>query len=284
MNCEYKFGGEIIPKMRDERIDSVKFYLILLVVLGHILEMWQLFPEIYRFIYSFHMPLFVFISGYFSKPQRLSSFWRSNKKIIIVFLLTHIFVCLTGDIVKYYGFGFGGNPWITPWFALWYLFALLLYRLSLNIVKPQLNRRSLIIVFILAIIIGFIPIGCEFSLIRAISYYPFFFIGAALHGKDIYPKISKIPIGICLFILITAITFCYFIHIPSYVPLSPYSSLYSLVIRTFWLFAAFPISISFLRICPNVHFFALIGKHTLTIYVIHMFALNFLLYYMTSPK
>lgn len=272
-------GGKI-PQVRDERIDSVKFYLIFLVVLGHILEMWRLFPEIYKFIYSFHMPLFVFISGYFSKPQKLSSFWNSNKKIIIVFIITHIFVCLTGGIIKYYGFGFGGNPWITPWFALWYLFALVLWRISINILKPQLNYINLILVFTIAIVAGFIPIDCQFSLIRAFSYYPFFYIGAALHGKNLWPMINKIPLSFSILILIGAVIFCCIIPISPYVPSLHYASINKCIIRTFWLFAAFPISVSFLRICQSNHIISLLGKHTLTIYIAHMFILNYIFYYL----
>ena len=57
-------------KTRDYYFDNLKFILIFLVVLGHYcgsyLESW-LMLGIYNFIYSFHMPLFIFISGYFSR-------------------------------------------------------------------------------------------------------------------------------------------------------------------------------------------------------------------------
>ena len=55
---------------RDTRIDSLKFVLICLVILGHCLELFSLHltpvtNHLYQFIYLFHMPLFVFISGCF---------------------------------------------------------------------------------------------------------------------------------------------------------------------------------------------------------------------------
>ena len=55
-------------KVRIHYLDSLKAILILLVVLGHAVQ----FNDtehyansiLFRFIYSFHMPLFFFISGY----------------------------------------------------------------------------------------------------------------------------------------------------------------------------------------------------------------------------
>lgn len=49
--------------MRNYRMDNIKSFLILCVVLGHMLELsgtggW------YRVIYSFHMPAFIFVSGF----------------------------------------------------------------------------------------------------------------------------------------------------------------------------------------------------------------------------
>ena len=55
---------------RDPYFDNLKFILILLVVLGHFttLNLNNLhLASISNIIYSFHMPIFIFISGYFSK-------------------------------------------------------------------------------------------------------------------------------------------------------------------------------------------------------------------------
>lgn len=56
---------------REYLYDNIRGILILLVVLGHALEYFRLDNKvgefIYVFIYLFHMPVFIFISGYFSK-------------------------------------------------------------------------------------------------------------------------------------------------------------------------------------------------------------------------
>ena len=59
---------------RDLTIDSLKGFLILLVIFGHLLGSLKCLENkecqaIWNFIYTFHMPLFVLISGYFSNKQ-----------------------------------------------------------------------------------------------------------------------------------------------------------------------------------------------------------------------
>ena len=61
-----------VMKKRNEFIDILKGYAIILVVLGHSLQYGcgllpnnQFFSNnIFKIIYTFHMPLFVLISGY----------------------------------------------------------------------------------------------------------------------------------------------------------------------------------------------------------------------------
>lgn len=58
-------------KDRNENIDAVKGVAALLVVVGHIIQCIICKEDpfenmVFRIIYSFHMPLFMFISGYLS--------------------------------------------------------------------------------------------------------------------------------------------------------------------------------------------------------------------------
>jgi len=61
-------------KIRDNRLDVMKGILILLVVLGHVIQRNIVNYEdnfIFRIIYSFHMPMFMFISGYIASFTRV---------------------------------------------------------------------------------------------------------------------------------------------------------------------------------------------------------------------
>lgn len=60
-------GNTQYIQLRDTVIDLLKGFLILTVVLGHAVQ-WKTYNDfshpIFRFIYSFHMPLFMWVSGY----------------------------------------------------------------------------------------------------------------------------------------------------------------------------------------------------------------------------
>ena len=52
--------------MRNYRMDNIRCILIFLVVFGHMLTWIPEADTPYRIIYLFHMPAFLFLTGYFS--------------------------------------------------------------------------------------------------------------------------------------------------------------------------------------------------------------------------
>ena len=75
---------------RDYRFDNLKGFLIFLVVLGHAIEKFQgkslmISGSIYSVIYSFHMPAFIFISGFFTnKAQINQQYYRKIVKTLLI--------------------------------------------------------------------------------------------------------------------------------------------------------------------------------------------------------
>jgi fucose 4-O-acetylase-like acetyltransferase len=83
---------------RNETLDALKGVLILLVILGHILHGGTLTSYIEDAIYSFHMPLFLGISGYFLKQELFYSGFASLSKkyfyrLIIPFSFAYLVYC-----------------------------------------------------------------------------------------------------------------------------------------------------------------------------------------------
>ena len=79
--------------MRNKTIDIIKGIAIFLVVLGHVIQ-FRFLPEsfdenyLFRMIYSFHMPLFMFLSGYLVWKESLITvnLQKKFRRLIIPFL------------------------------------------------------------------------------------------------------------------------------------------------------------------------------------------------------
>src|SRR5919197_6422617 len=80
------------PRQRDGHLDNAKFIGVLLVVCGHVLA--QIMPgsgfahAVYLFIYTFHMPLFIVLAGYFSRSFTFSA--GKARKLITALAVPYI--------------------------------------------------------------------------------------------------------------------------------------------------------------------------------------------------
>lgn len=97
-------------KTRDTTLDFAKGFLIILVVLGHSiqfslgpdwLESKQFFDNVvFKTIYSFHMPLFMLISGYlfyYSNKKNLRTLMISKLKAIGIPMLSFVLLYNIGN-------------------------------------------------------------------------------------------------------------------------------------------------------------------------------------------
>lgn len=80
-------------KKRIQFIDLAKGFAILLVIIGHI----ETIPYVKHLIYSFHMPLFFILSGYFFKNEE--SFRKAFKKLFSTLIIPYLIV---GGIMRVY--------------------------------------------------------------------------------------------------------------------------------------------------------------------------------------
>ncbi|GAA3715828.1 acyltransferase family protein [Nonomuraea antimicrobica] len=169
-------------RRRDPFLDNVKFVLIALVPIGH-----SLVPTLaadsaraaYIFIYTFHMPLFVVISGYLSR-----NFWNSNaktNKLVDTFLVPYVIV-----EVGYAALRFAlGQKWsltiIDPAWLNWYLLALLFWRLSTPVWKRM--KYPVPVAIAIYLFAGFSQISGDFSMDRFFGLLPFFVLGLVLQPE-----------------------------------------------------------------------------------------------------
>ena len=148
---------EAIPttKTRINVIDNIKGILIFLVVLGHFLYSYSfrmpnsLENKIVNYLYCFHMPSFIFWSGFLSKSVNSRSF-KSIMKLILIYIIfnfSHGFILYIYDnqkIIFFYAYH-----------SYWYLLCLIYWRFSINFFSNQ--YFSITISFIISILIGYCP-------------------------------------------------------------------------------------------------------------------------------
>ena len=111
-------------KERIKYFDNIKGLLIVLVVFSHFLYEFQ--DNILKSIYFFHMPIFIFVSGYFSK--------NSSKNNLLKLLFYYI---VGNTILMWFSFLMYKTPFslIEPYYSYWYLIALIFYRKFISYVK-----------------------------------------------------------------------------------------------------------------------------------------------------
>lgn len=161
-------------KSRNYFLDNYKAFLILLVVIGHFIEPCYtntLFLTVLKwFIFSFHMPAFIFISGYFSKKDM--GLEKLIQKLVIPYFVFELLYYFLYVFVIHKETGLYFNR---PKFSLWYLMALFFWRIATPYVKKI--PGNLFIAITGGLLIGFTQLGNFFSIPRTLFFYPFFLAG-----------------------------------------------------------------------------------------------------------
>jgi len=269
---------------RDIYWDTLKFLLIFLVVWGHFTEVSNPVPSlnraIFNFIYLFHMPLFVFVSGRFSHVSDRAKYLRGILRLLETYLLFQVIFLLQYGTLSF-------SALLTPWFHMWYLITLIFYRLAVLITPPRwLNHRSLVlfITFAVALLAGFLPVGRFLSLQRTLALLPFFALGYYSTTCDLQRHLRRIPrvaaalaliliFGAVYFFLNKDLTRMLVVADPYYAD-STAATLANLAQRALFLVAALLLGLLFLRLVPRSPALAACGRQSLVVYIFHAFLLH----------
>lgn len=197
-------------KQRIYKFDNIKFVVILLVVLGHVIEGYigksDMFKSLWFFIYSFHMPLFVFLSGLFQKRFEKGTKFPTQKftyYIILGFILKlflQVIYELTDNKSK---LDLLGGQHVE-----WFLFTIAMYMLFAYIVKRVHPAVILIFSLVVGTFCGYFSfIGDFMYSSRTLVYMPFFFLGYYLTPE----KVMEFTSNIFLKLASTVAIVCYFV-------------------------------------------------------------------------
>lgn len=171
-------------KTREYQYDNLRFLLIALVVLGHLLEIAGEFPHketVYAVIYSFHMPAFLFLSGMFARFDREKWIFGMALPYLALQWFYTAFVEKLGDPYVHVQFS-------RPYWILWYLFVLAIYTLLLPVYDLPSRWGRVILVaasVVLALLVGFDKsVDYQWSASRLIAFQPWFLLGYYFRRAD----------------------------------------------------------------------------------------------------
>lgn len=267
-----------MEKTRSAFWDNYKGLLITLVVFGHFLFSYylklnnSLATTITEFIYLFHMPAFIFSTGYLSKSENVFK-KKAFLKLIIIYLIFNTGVMIFDKFV------IGSNfSLITPYYSFWYILSVIWWRL---IIRPLSKIKYLLpLSVVISLLIGFWPgIINTLSIVRTISFFPFFVLGYKYDFKNLKEKVlNNSKFRLFVISLITSIFFVFLLLLAykfsfgtNYLLYYAYKNFNAVFIRILLIILSF-ISIFLLYLSVPSKKMPLItkwGKNCLLIYLIH---------------
>jgi fucose 4-O-acetylase-like acetyltransferase len=169
---------------RDPFFDNAKMLLVTLVVVGHA---WTLFPDwsetspVYSFLYAWHVPAFVLVTGYLS---RSFTYTRANLRKLLTTVVVPYLVFET--LLALFRSAVGGEDmsrlYVDPHWPMWYLSVLFLWRLA----TPLLNRVGHPLLLAVAVsLLGGATSGDPLDVARALGLLPFFVLGLTVTREQL---------------------------------------------------------------------------------------------------
>ena len=184
-----------ISKERIYKFDNIKFFAIVLVVVGHFIEVpfvdkSDMFKSLFLFIYSFHMPLFIFIGGLMQKRFSDTNKLKINKVayyIVLGFLLKFT-AAFTKSLQegKDFEFNFFGGKTID-----WFLFVMAMYMVFTYITRKIHPAVMITLAFAIGCVSGYFNfIDDTLYLSRFLVYLPIYLLGYYM-TPELLIKIEK---------------------------------------------------------------------------------------------
>ncbi|WP_394752583.1 acyltransferase family protein [Crenothrix sp.] len=261
-------------------IDNAKITLMFLVVFGHCLELTHnstILHNLYLLIYSFHIPMFVLISGMLAKADISSKdLFKQVSSLLIPLLIFELMY----EVLEVARFGSLSHYSLNlqPYWLLWFLWSLFIWKLGLPIISWF--RFPVILSLIIAVAAGYsTQIGYFLGLSRTLTFFPFFVLGYTLKPV-FFQHLQKYHwLFFTAIILLAGALLNYFNNIDArwfYGSLS-YSALgveqwYAGFIRLFMYGFSFLVGIAVIALIPNTALkISGYGERTLYVYMWHGF-------------
>ena len=288
-------GRPHVKKRRVPLWDNARWIAITLMVMGHailkLIHGSDVAYEAYLFIYAFHVPLFVAVSGYFARSGPPGT--RQLHRLITDVVFPYVVFETIWTLVRWLLGGEFNLDYSSASWTLWFLIALLVWRLMLPFMV--LLRYPLLVSILISIGAGYITsIDGTFALSRTLGLLPFFVFGWKLRQWKLTARWLELGVGevwrwrvgaLTLFsALLGVITLNidalrtlqirqFLLYSQAY-PTFGYDQLWAGGIRLGLILLAFALIMAFLLLVPRrTTWFTAFGSATMYIYMLHSFVL-----------
>lgn len=281
---------------RSQYFDNAKFILIFLVVFGHVIsplkEKDSFLITLYSGIFLFHMPAFIFISGFFSKNFRKKGhFLKIVKHVLVPYFIFQV-------IYSLFYYWTGQEDKLTfdlfqPHWTLWFLLSLFFWHVLLY-VFAKLRWAGFFIALALGIGIGYFDhIGSYLSISRTFVYFPYFLLGYLLKPEPLKKLLKNrfaIPAGTMIMLAVFLVfapafprySMAWLLGDTSYQGMGG-EQMTDGLIRALQYIGTFISILGFLMIIPSKKFkLTVIGQRTLYIYLFHGFFIKLATTYLSD--
>lgn len=266
---------------RDPWFDNAKMALVTLVVVGH---SWVLLPDTavvehcYDFLYTWHVPAFVFVTGYLS--QRFSytraRMWQLLRTVVVPYL---VFECLLAVFRIYVGGEQMNDLFRDPHWPMWYLAALFFWRLLTPVFRPMWGGVAVAVA--VSLVAGMYA-GNTLDIARVLGLLPFFVMGLKATPERLeWLRARPAQVGaVCAFLGIWVLTTWtdvwasteWLYYRSRYDEMGYADDLRALLTRALVLALGTLGAWSFLALVPRLHgWFTRMGAFTLVVYLCHGF-------------
>lgn len=263
---------------RDPYLDNARAILITLVVIGHVVESigsyWA--GALYTWIYAFHMPAFVVITGYLSRSYRNEP--RQVGRLLSSVVLPYvIFQCIHAAIRMAMGYDVSLNLWSPAW-TLWFLLSLFFWRLLTPLLRTL--RHPLLVALGISLLAPLdAHLDATLSWGRVLSFLPFFVLGLVATPDNLQRLRDFRFKSLGALLLAAGLALSFITHEKfsatllfmrgSYDDLGLTSG-QGLIVRAAVLLGGTAATLALLVITPQrQYWWTTIGRHSLTVYLLH---------------
>ncbi|MDP9821996.1 fucose 4-O-acetylase-like acetyltransferase [Nocardioides massiliensis] len=275
---------------RDPFLDNARFAVMVLVVAGHAMTRIRGVDGVlagYVWIYAFHMPLFVLLSGYAAASYRGEPRQVRRMVTTLIWPLLLVGFALHAQQAAIHDRPLldGYSPLDAPW-LLWFIAALLLWRLTTPIWLAL--RFPVTTAVLISLASGIFPVPGVLGLDKAMAFLPFYVLGLTVVRRRHFDQLTR-PVVRALAAVTVAASFVVVLtqvqgwEIRWFYWIRRYSSpaldvdvWTGMGIRLAMIVGALVLSAAVLALIPQRRaWFSALGANTLYAYLLHGFLIRF---------